>query len=228
MGSAIVLGVLLIGCVWAGPARGQGKEAARQIELRVGDQREFRVQGMDRVSLAATGAIDLRVTGPDRFILHGVSEGRATLLIFRRGKPSVTWEVRVLPDLAARAREECLQALGAEGCAGLAFASAQGELVLTGEVRDLEAYHHYRRVRSLFPRARSLVQVDPSVLDGLVSAINLQLADAGIRGARLGRVGRRLLLEGTVEDEAERHRVEVIVRAVMDAALSPAGEVGPP
>jgi hypothetical protein len=219
----LVLGLCPFALSALGPAA-RAEEPSRRVELKVGDQQSFRVPGLKKVSPPAKVA-DVRATGPDGFILFGLAPGRGNLLLFLASGKTQTWDVQVLQDLAARARDECRQALGTDGCAGLTFSAADDSLVLAGEVRDLEAYHRYRKVRALFPDARSLVAVEPTVLDGLLRAINQTLTEDGVKTARLHRVGRRLFLEGTVEDEAERQRIGAVVQAMLDLALGPDGEV---
>lgn len=191
---------------------------ARQVELAVGQQRVFALEGVSRVSLGGD-SVAAEPLGEERLLLVGRRAGRSELvLLFADGRSQV-WRLRVVDDAAARFRDNCAALLGTTDCAGLQVVAAGDELVLEGRVDDLQTYHRLRSIRRAFPEVRLLVEVDPAVLDGLVRAINAELAAAGLDRARVTRVGGRLLIEGTVAGAVEKRKAAAIVAAMLDQAI---------
>lgn len=193
--------------------------SARQVEIKVGAQRVFSVPGLTRVSLAASPCADVRPTGTNQFILYGRSEGRTSLIVFRRGRQAENWAVRVVSEAVDRFQANCTDLLGPDGCQGLRVSRAQGKLVLAGRISDLETYHRVRKLKKAYPDLVLLTEVEPTVLDALVTAVNGEFARAGLAGVSVTRVGGRVLLEGTVADEAEKRKAELIVEAMVEEAL---------
>ncbi|MBN2494141.1 MAG: pilus assembly protein N-terminal domain-containing protein [Deltaproteobacteria bacterium] len=217
MARIAIWAVGVLGLALASGARAD--EPARRVELKVGSQQVFRVDGLKRISIGEKGVVDIKALGKNRFILFARKEGTASLLLFRRGDRVETWSVQVHSERIERFKADCARLLGADACAAFPVTSSGGKLVLGGRAADLEAYHALRRLKKAFPDMVIMTSVDPSVLDGLVRAINEELARHGIRTARMTRVGERLLIEGTVEDEAEKSKVEAIVKGLYDSAL---------
>jgi Flp pilus assembly secretin CpaC len=188
------------------------------VELAVGQQRVFALEGVSRVSLGGD-SVAAEPLGEERLLLVGRRAGRSELvLLFADGRSQV-WRLRVVDDAAARFRDNCAALLGTTDCAGLQVVAAGDELVLEGRVDDLQTYHRLRSIRRAFPEVRLLVEVDPAVLDGLVRAINAELAAAGLDRARVTRVGGRLLIEGTVAGAVEKRKAAAIVAAMLDQAI---------
>jgi len=206
--------VILMLLAW--PASG---EEARRVEMTVGEQRIMTVPGLTRVSATGTGVADVKPLGGDKFILYAQSEGRASLGVFRRGKPVQMWEVVVRGQKAERLRASCGDLFGEESCANLKIASAGDSVVLSGQIRDLETYHKVRKLKRAFPDLVLMVEVESRVLDALVEVINQELKRAGLEKARVTRVAQRLILEGTVADEQERRKAGLIVEAIYESAL---------
>jgi pilus assembly protein CpaC len=189
------------------------------VEMTVGEQRIMTVPGLTRVSATGTGVADVKPLGGDKFILYAQSEGRASLGVFRRGKPVQMWEVVVRGQKAERLRASCGDLFGEESCANLKIVSAGDSVVLSGQIRDLETYHKVRKLKRAFPDLVLMVEVESRVLDALVEVINQELKRAGLEKARVTRVAQRLILEGTVADEQERRKAGLIVEAIYEAAL---------
>jgi Flp pilus assembly secretin CpaC len=192
---------------------------ARRVEMTVGEQQIFTVPGLVMVSASGTGVADVKPLGGDQFILYAQGEGRASLGVFRNGHEVQMWEVIVRGLKAEKLKASCADLLGRESCADLKIVPAGDNVVLSGQIRDLETYHRVRKLKRAFPDLVLLVEVEPRVLDALVEVINQELKRAGLEKARVTRVAQRLILEGTVADEQERRRAGLIVEAIYEAAL---------
>jgi Flp pilus assembly secretin CpaC len=208
------IGLLMLLVSW--PASG---DEARRVEMSVGEQRIMTVPGLAKVSASGTGVADVEPLGGDRFILYARGEGRASLGVFRKGKPVQMWEVIVRGQKAERLKASCSDLFGKESCANLKIMTAGDSAVLSGQIRDLETYHKVRKLKRAFPDLVLMVEVESRVLDALVEVINQELKRAGLERARVTRVAQRLILEGTVADERERRKAGLIVEAVYEAAL---------
>jgi len=206
--------VLLMLLSW--PAAG---EEARRVEMTVGEQRIMTVPGLTRVSATGTGVADVKPLGGDKFILYAQGEGRASLGVFRQGRPVQMWEVIVRGQKAERLKASCADLFDKKSCASLKIVSAGDSVVLSGQIHDLETYHKVRKLKRAFPDLVLMVEVEPRVLDALVEVINQELLRAGLEKARVTRVAQRLILEGTVADEQERRKAGLIVEAIYEAAL---------
>jgi len=195
---------------------GAGEKTSR-VELQVGEQRLLHIPGLGKIVVGQSAIADVKVTGPEDVVLYGVSPGSTTVNLFRAKAARETWEVTVVSGKVEEFSRKCQELLGAP-CVGISVVEAGGKLVLRGAVRDLEMYHRVRMIRRAFPELVVMVDVEPAILDSLVAVINDELARAGLR-AKMTRVGKKLLLEGTVADEHEKRRVEAIVEGIYEAAL---------
>lgn len=208
--------LVVITGAWSGPAVGDDPV---RIQMNEGEQRIFEVSGLVKLTVPEGGIVSVKKLSSDKFIVYAQQEGRASIGIIRKGRASELWEVVVRSTKVRHFKASCAELLGEDSCADLRVIEAGGKVVLDGQVKSLETYHKVRKLKEAFPEVVIMVEVEASVLDALVEVLNRELEKAGLDNVRVVRVARRLIMEGTVADDMERRKAEVIVNAIYDEAL---------
>ncbi|RME25217.1 MAG: hypothetical protein D6806_08245 [Deltaproteobacteria bacterium] len=202
---------------WANTVKQSGAGEEGRLVLQSGDQKMISRPGLVEV-VVSSGAADIEKAGENSFVLVGMEEGRAEILLrFENGTTeSMVVEVVRPPCWLER---ECEQLLGRQACDKLVILQVQDRIVVRGTIEDAQTLARFRRLCANFPEVVDLTEVSPAVLDAAVAAMNAELQRAGLDGVRARRVGSKVLLEGSVSDELERKRARLIVEAYWEKAV---------
>ncbi len=190
-----------------------------QVDMRLGEQRVFKVRRLSKIVGSFGRIVDVKRISKDQFVIYAVGKGQTSIEIFQKGKKHQIWELTIRGNEVEKFRLSCTQLIGKDICGKLLVAEAGGKVAVSGEINDLETYHKIRTLKKAFPDTVFMVQVNPRVLDSLVTVINAELQRAGLEHAKVTRISGRLVLEGTVGDEHERRKAAIIVDALYQAAL---------
>jgi len=182
----------------------------KTILLSVGEQKIIPVgSAATKVLVGNPSILSVRKLDSNRILLFGREAGSSEVTIVL-GRGSDKYIVRVASSLAKKFLAEC-GALMEEPCSYLQASVVAGKVVVTGVVADVETYDKVRKIRKAFVDVNFLLEVQPRVLDVLIPIINQEFKKAGLKQARVVRVGSLLVIEGLVEDEREKRRAEIIV-----------------
>jgi hypothetical protein len=182
-----------------------------QESLRVapGAQQVLRIEGLVRVAVGDPEVADVRVTGASEVMIVGRRSGRTSLTIWtRRGEPQTRTVVVAddrLASLAAAIREKVGGAL--------VLTVLDDKLVVDGMLHSVEDWQRLKTLVEGEPGVKLLVRLDPAVLPALAKQITAALRRAGLGNATAVAVGSRIVLEGSVADEAELKKAQLIADA---------------
>jgi pilus assembly protein CpaC len=179
------------------------------VRLAPGEQRVLDFPGIRRVAVAAPNVADVKVIGKTQLLVIAQRRGRTALTVWTDTQQLQRTLVVELPRAEELARE-----LKAFGFSSLDVRTVGDRLVVDGSVDSLQ---DMRTLRSLVAGNSSvtiLVRVDAKVIHAALTTtaeqINTALKRGGIVTARAGVVGQRIVLEGSVSDEAERDKAQRI------------------
>ncbi|MFL5348490.1 MAG: pilus assembly protein N-terminal domain-containing protein [Hyalangium sp.] len=179
------------------------------VQLAPGQQRVLDIPGLRRVSVAAADVADVKVIGKSQLLIVAQHRGRTALTVWTDKKQLERTIVVEPPGAEELARE--FKALGFDG---LEVRTVNERLVVSGHVDSL---HDMQRVRALVAgrsEVSLLVGMDARVVQAALSTtaeqINTALKRNGITSAKALVVGQRILLEGSVSDDAERDKAQRI------------------
>ena len=206
--------VLVAAAVW-GIATPAG--ADETLALGVGGQRVIQVPGgIGRVAVGDPTVADVKTLGSDQVLLVGLKEGRTTLLVWRSNGVRDGYVVSVRRQDPAEVLAEARRLLGDRE--GLEVRAVGDRVTIEGEALTADDHRRVEEILELYPSVRSFVRVSPAAREAAAKALSAALHRAGLERVRASAVGTLLLLEGTVDTEAELRKVELVVRAVGERA----------
>ncbi|MGC4122690.1 MAG: hypothetical protein QM765_50590 [Myxococcales bacterium] len=86
-------------------------------------------------------------------------------------------------------------------------------LVIDGQLDTVEDYQRLKALTADYANVKLLVKLSPSAMNIVAGQINLELKKQGISSAQAKVMGGRLVLEGSVQDEAERAKAQMIAES---------------
>lgn len=180
------------------------------IHVSPGRQEVFKQQGITKVALGDQSVADVRVTGPNELLISGSKRGRTSLLVWTRGSATPLSRTIIVDDgrsdeLSRMVHELVNPTLRVEQMAD--------RIVIDGRV---DSVNEYRRLKTLVgddPNVKLLVTMNPAVFPFIASQINDAFDRNGLQNARAVAVGGKIILEGSVTDEAERQKAQQIADA---------------
>jgi len=182
------------------------------IQLAPGEQKVLDIPGIRRVAVAAPDVADVKVIGKSQLLIVAQHRGRTALSVWTDTK-QLERTLVVEPPGA----EELTRELKALGFGDLEVRTVGERLVVSGHVDSL---HDMKTVRSVVAGRSDvtlLVGLDARVVQAALTAtaeqINTALQRNGITSAKAVVVGQRILLEGSVSDDAERDKAQRIADA---------------
>jgi len=178
------------------------------IRVGPGAQQVLKIAGLVRVAVADPSIADVTVTTKDELLILGRRTGRTTLTLWARGKTStrpVIVDDGKFAELTALIKEKVDPTLKCE---------VYGEkLVVDGIVDSVDDYNRLRSIVADYQNVKLLVKLNPQALPALASVINAALKKAGMQDAAVKVLGNRLVLEGSVTDEQERAKAQMIAQS---------------
>jgi pilus assembly protein CpaC len=178
------------------------------IRVGPGAQQVLKVSGLVRLAIADPTVADVTVTRSDELLILGRRTGRTTLTLWTRGK-TITRPVIVddgkFNEVCALIKEKVETTLKCE---------VYGDkLVIDGVVDSVDDFSRLRSIVADYPNVKLLVKLNPLALPALANVINTALKKAGLQNASVKVLGNRLVLEGSVSDEQERKKAQMIAES---------------
>lgn len=179
--------------------------AAEPVRLSPGAQEVLRVGALTRVGVGDPGVVDVTPTARGELLVTAKARGRTTLTLWT-GKGLETRQVIVddgrSSELGKLIKTLVNPALKVEEYAGVTV--IDGTLESPAEARRLaELVGHDANVKVL-------ARLDPRVLPAVAQNITAALHREGLTNARAAVLGSKLVLEGSVADEREREKAQLI------------------
>jgi Flp pilus assembly secretin CpaC len=179
------------------------------LELAPGEQRVLDFPGLRRVAVAAPDVVDVKVIGKSQLLITAQNRGRTALTVWT-DKQQLQRTLVVEPPHA----EELSRELKSLGFTDLEVRVIGERVVVDGHVDSLHDMKTLRSVVGGLSYVTLLVRVDAKVVQAALTTtaeqINTALKRSGIASAKAVVVGQRILLEGSVSDDAERDKAQRI------------------
>jgi pilus assembly protein CpaC len=179
------------------------------VRLAPGEQQVLDFPGLRRVAVAAPQIADVKVVGKGQLLVIAQSPGSTALTVWTDRQQLQRTLVVELPRAKDLARD-----LKAWGFSQLEVHTVGEKIVVDGQVDSIQDLKRLRNFVGDLPYVSLLVRVDAQVIHATLTAtaerINTALKRNGLADARATVVGQRIVLEGSVSDEAERHKAQLI------------------
>ena len=182
---------------------------AEPIRLTPGGQEVLRIPGLTRIALSKEEIADVKVLSSGEVLVLGKQKGRTTLTMWINGRVSsraVVVDDGKSSELARLVHDSVSPALKVE--------EYNGRVVVDGVVDSVEDLERLKLLVGTEPNVTLLVSLNPRVLPVVAEMITTQLQREGIKTARAVCVGGKIFLEGSVSDQAESQKAQLIADAI--------------
>lgn len=179
------------------------------IRLTPGGQEVLRIPGLTRIALSREEIADVKVLNNGELLILGKQKGRTTITMWINGRVSsrgVVVDDGKSSELARLIHDSVSPALKVE--------EYNGRVVVDGIVDSVEDLERLKLLVGSDPNVTLLVTLNPRVLPVVAEMITTQLQREGIKTARAVCVGGKIFLEGSVSDQAESHKAQMIADAI--------------
>lgn len=188
--------------------------AADPVRLAPGAQEVLKVSQLVRVGVGDPGIADVTPTSKGELLVTARGRGRTTLTLWT-AKGVETRQVIVDDGRTG----ELGRAVKSLVNPGLRVEEFSGQTVIDG---TLDSPEELRRLRALVgddASVKVLARLDPRVLPAVAQNITAALHREGLKDARVTCLGATLVLEGSVADERELQKAQLIADGFAGAAL---------
>jgi Flp pilus assembly secretin CpaC len=183
--------------------------AEPRVELAPGTQAVLDFPGIRRVAVANPSVADVKVVGKSQLLIIGSQRGTTALTVWTDSGQQQRTIVVAPPRVEELARE-----LKALGFSSLDVRAIGENVVVDGQVDSFGDLQTIRRAVDGLSYVKLLVRLDAKAVQAALAVtaeqINSALKRNGIQSATAVVVGQRIILEGSVSDEAERHKAQRI------------------
>jgi Flp pilus assembly secretin CpaC len=183
--------------------------AEPRVELAPGTQTVLDFPGIRRVAVANPSVADVKVVGKSQLLIIGNQRGTTALTVWTDSGQQQRTIVVAPPRVEELARE-----LKALGFTSLDVRAIGENVVVDGQVDSFGDLQTLRRAVEGLSYVKLLVRLDAKAVQAALAVtaeqINAALKRNGIKSATAVVVGQRIILEGSVSDEAERHKAQRI------------------
>jgi len=185
------------------------RAAESRVELAPGTQTVLDFPGIRRVAVANPSVADVKVVGKSQLLIIGTQRGTTALTVWTDSGQQQRTIVVAPPRVEELARE-----LKALGFTSLEVRAIGENVVVDGQVDSFGDLQTIRRAVDGLSYVKLLVRLDAKAVQAALAVtaeqINTALKRNGIHSATAVVVGQRIILEGSVSDEAERHKAQRI------------------
>lgn len=188
--------------------------AAEPVRLAPNTQEVIKVGTVSRVAIGDPNVADVTPTGRGELLITGKQRGRTTITLWT-GKGIETRQV-VVDDMKT---SELGKLIKSTVNPSLSVAEYNGITVIDG---TLDSTDELRRLRTLIgedANVKILAKLDPRVLPAVAANINAALQREGIKNAKVTAIGTMLMLEGSVADDREMRKAQLIADSFAGMAL---------
>lgn len=179
------------------------------IRLTPGGQEVLRIPGLTRIALSKEEIADVKVLNNGELLVLGKQKGRTTITMWIHGRVSsraVVVDDGRSSELARLVHDSVNPSLKVE--------EYNGRVVVDGVVDSVEDLERLKLLVGSDPNVTLLVTLNPRVLPVVAEMITTQLQREGIKTARAVCVGGKIFLEGSVSDQAESQKAQLIADAI--------------
>jgi hypothetical protein len=188
--------------------------AADPVHLSPGTHEVLKVPGVTRIGVGDAEVVDVTPTSRGELLLTAKRRGRTTLTL---------WTARGLETRQVVVDDGRTSEVGRQVRAlvnpSLRVEELAGRTIIDG---TLDSPEELRRLRGLVgsdPNVVVLARLDPRVLPAVAQNITAALHREGMKDARVTCVGQTLFLEGSVADERELRKAQLIADGLAGAVL---------
>lgn len=188
--------------------------AADPVRLAPGTHEVLKVGSVSRVAVGDPGIADVTPTSRGELLITARAQGRTTLTLWTsRGVETrqIVVDDGKTSELGRLIKSTVNPSLKVEEYNGMTV--VDGTLDSTDELRRL------RQLVGDDSSVKILAKLDSRVLPAVAQNINAALAREGIKTAKVSCIGQTLLLEGSVADEREMKKAQLIADAYAGMAL---------
>lgn len=182
------------------------------ISLGVGTQKVLMVNGIERVAVGSPEVVEVKTIGNNQILLIGGSEGKTSLLIWRRNGPRVTYTVSVRRQDPNETISEIKKLLGE--IEGVSVRMVGDRIYLDGQAYTQSDADRIDQVVGLYPNVKSFVKIAPNAKKLVAQNLNAAFQKAGLRNVQATVVGSTIFLEGSVESQQDMQKAELITKAI--------------
>jgi pilus assembly protein CpaC len=189
--------------------------AAEPVRLAPKEQEVLKVGNISRVAVGDPSIADVTPTGKGELLITARQRGRTTITLWT-AKGTVERREIVVDDGRT---SELGKLIKSTVNPSLTVAEYNGTTVVDGV---LDSTDELRRLRTLIgddANVKILAKLDPRVLPAVAQNINAALQREGIKNAKVNVVGSILMLEGSVADEREMKKAQLIADSFAGMAL---------
>jgi len=179
------------------------------IRLTPGGQEVLRIPGLTRIALSKEEIADVKVLNNGELLVLGKQKGRTTITMWIHGRVSsraVVVDDGRSSELARLVHDSVNPSLKVE--------EYNGRVVVDGVVDSVEDLERLKLLVGSDPNVTLLVTLNPRVLPVVAEMITTQLQREGIKTARAVCIGGKIFLEGSVSDQAESQKAQLIADAI--------------
>jgi len=179
--------------------------AAEPVRLAPGTQEVLKVQNLTRVGVGDPGVVDVTPTSKGELLITARARGRTTLTLWT-SRGLETRQV-IVDDGRSSELGKLIKTMVNPS---LRVEEYAGQTIVDGL---LDSTEELRRLRALVGddgNVKILARLDPRVLPAVAQNITAALQREGLKNARATCVGQTLFLEGSVADERELHKAQLI------------------
>lgn len=183
------------------------------MRLTPGGQEVMRIPGLTRIAVGPNDVADVRVLPSGEVLVLGKQKGKTSLTIWANGR--ITNRQVVVDDGHST---ELARLIHDSVSPSLKVEEFNSRVVVDGIVDSVEDLARLKALVGDDPNVTLLVQLNPRVLPVVAELINTQLERNGLRSAHAICVGTKIFLEGSVADQAESQKAQMIADAIYSRA----------
>ncbi len=173
----------------------------------------MRIPGLTRIAVGPNDVADVKVLPSGEVLVLGKQKGRTSLTIWANGH--IRNQVVVVDDGRTT---ELARLIHESVSPSLKVDEYNSRIVVDGTVDSVEDLARLKALVAGDPNVTLLVELNPRVLPVVAGLINTQLERAGLHTAHATCIGDRIFLEGSVADQAESQKAQLIADAVYSRA----------
>ncbi len=179
--------------------------ASEPVRLAPGTQEVIRVHNLTRVGIGDRAIADVTITGKGELLVTALARGRTTLTLW--SSKGLETRVVVVDDGKSSELGRLVKSVVNPS---LRVEEFSGRTIIDGL---LDSPSELQRLRALVgndPNVTILARLDPRVLPAVAQNITAALHREGLKNAQASVLGSTLVLEGSVADERELKKAQLI------------------
>ena len=179
------------------------------IKLTPGFGDTLRQPGIQKIAVSSPDVVDVQSTGAGELLFTGKHRGRTNVTIWFKNGKTVTRQVVVEDEKQGELEKTIHDMVNPV----LEVKRVGDRTIVDGKLDSMEEFYRLKKIVGDDPNVVILAKMNPAVLPFLAEQITQALRRNGIKEASAVAVGGRILLEGSVADEAEKSKAEMIATA---------------